>query len=93
VLVLLLTPIFVPIIKQAGIDPVHFGILMMSIVTLGGMTPPVGVAMFAVCSLMDVKIEDYTVEAIPFVAAVVGLIVVLLFLPGLVLWLPNLAFG
>lgn len=93
VLVLLLTPIFVPIVKQIGIDPVHFGILMMSIVTLGGMTPPVGVAMYAVCSLMNVKIEEYTVEAIPFVATVVALIVALLFLPGLVLWLPNLAFG
>lgn len=93
VLVLLLTPIFVPIIQKAGVDPVHFGILMMSIVTLGGMTPPVGVAMFAVCSLMDVRIEDYTREAIPFVAAVICLIGLLLFLPGLVLWLPNLAFG
>lgn len=93
VLVLLLTPIFVPIVKHIGIDPVHFGILMMSIVTLGGMTPPVGVAMFAVCSLMDVKVEDYAVEALPFVATVLVLIVALLFLPGLVLWLPNLAFG
>ncbi len=93
VLVLLLTPIFVPIVKHIGIDPVHFGILMMSIVTLGGMTPPVGVAMFAVCSLLDVKVEDYTVEALPFVATVIALIVALLFLPGLVLWLPNLAFG
>lgn len=93
VLVLLLTPIFVPVVTHIGIDPVHFGILMMSIVTLGGMTPPVGVAMFAVCSLMNVKIEEYTVEAIPFVATVVALIVVLLFFPSLVLWLPNLAFG
>jgi tripartite ATP-independent transporter DctM subunit len=93
VLVLLLTPIFVPIVTQAGMDPVHFGILMMSIVTLGGMTPPVGVAMFAVCSLMHVRIEDYTVEAIPFVATIVALIAALLFLPGLVLWLPDLAFG
>ncbi len=93
VLVLLLTPIFVPIITQIGIDPVHFGILMMSIVTLGGMTPPVGVAMFAVCSLMNVRIEEYTVEALPFIATIVGLIALLLFLPGVVLWLPNLAFG
>ena len=93
VLVLLLTPIFVPVIKTVGIDPVHFGILMMSIVTLGGMTPPVGVAMFAVCSLMDVKIEEYTREALPFVGAVIALIIALLFLPGLVLWLPNMAFG
>lgn len=93
VLVLLLTPIFVPIVTQIGIDPVHFGILMMSIVTLGGMTPPVGVAMFAVCSLMNVRIEEYTVEALPFIATIVGLIALLLFLPGVVLWLPNLAFG
>jgi tripartite ATP-independent transporter DctM subunit len=93
VLVLLLTPIFVPIVTAVGIDPVHFGILMMSIVTLGGMTPPVGVAMFAVCSLMNVRVEEYTVEAIPFVATIVALIVALLFLPGVVLWLPNLAFG
>ena len=93
VLVLLLTPIFVPIVTQVGIDPVHFGILMMSIVTLGGMTPPVGVAMFAVCSLMNVRVEEYTLEALPFLATIIALIVALLFLPGLVLWLPNLAFG
>ena len=93
VLVLLLTPIFVPVVSHVGIDPVHFGILMMSIVTLGGMTPPVGVAMFAVCSLMDVKIEEYTIEALPFLATVIALIIFLLFFPGVVLWLPNLAFG
>ena len=93
VLVLLLTPIFLPVVTAAGMDPVHFGILMMSIVTLGGMTPPVGVAMYAVCSLMDVKIEEYTIEAIPFVATIIAIIVALLFLPDLVLWLPRLAFG
>ncbi|MBB2970810.1 TRAP transporter large permease [Mesorhizobium sp. RMAD-H1] len=93
VLVLLLAPIFVPIVSQLGVDPVHFGILMMSIVTLGGMTPPVGVAMYAVCSLMDVRIEEYTKEALPFLATIIGLIALLLFLPDLVLFLPNWAFG
>ena len=93
VMVLLLTPIFVPIITQIGMDPVHFGILMMSIVTLGGMTWPSGSAMFAVCALMNVTIEEYSIESIPFIAAVVALIAVLVFLPGVVLWLPNLAFG
>lgn len=93
VLVLLLTPIFVPVATAAGIDPVHFGILMMSIVTLGGMTPPVGVAMFAVCSLMGVRIEEYTVEALPFIGTVILIILILLFFPELVLWLPRLAFG
>jgi tripartite ATP-independent transporter DctM subunit len=93
VMVLLLTPIFVPIVKSVGMDPVHFGILMMSIVTLGGMTWPSGSAMFAVCALMDISIEEYSIESIPFITAVCLLIGVLLFLPGLVLWLPNLAFG
>ena len=93
VMVLLLTPIFVPIVVKVGMDPVHFGILMMSIVTLGGMTWPSGSAMFAVCALMDVSIEEYSIESIPFIAAVCALIAVLVFLPGIVLWLPNLAFG
>ncbi|MCA1952996.1 MAG: TRAP transporter large permease [Hyphomicrobiales bacterium] len=90
VLVLLLTPIFVPIIKELGVDPVHFGILMMSIVTLGSMTPPVGVAMYTVCSILDTSVEEYTVEAIPFVLMIVVVVAVLALMPGLVLWLPNM---
>lgn len=90
VMVLLLTPIFVPIIIKVGMDPVHFGILMMSIVTLGGMTWPSGSAMFAVCALMNVSIEEYSIASIPFILAVCGLIVALLFLPQVVLFLPNL---
>ncbi len=92
VLVLLLTPIFVPIIKQLGVDPVHFGILMMTIVTLGSMTPPVGVAMFTVCAIMNVKIESYVRESLPFLAAIVVLVFALLLLPDVVLFLPRLAF-
>lgn len=90
VLVLLLTPIFVPIITQLGIDPVHFGILMMSIVTFGGMTPPVGVAMYTVCSILDTPIEEYFIESLPFVATILAVVGLLLFTPGLVLWLPNM---
>lgn len=92
VLVLLLTPIFVPIVQQVGVDPVHFGILMMTIVTLGSMTPPVGVAMYTVCSLMDCPIEDYIRESVPFLLAILALVTLLLFVPQLVLFLPNIAF-
>lgn len=93
ILVLLLTPIFVPVIESVGFDPVHFGILMMTIVTLGSMTPPVGVAMYTVCSLLDTPIEEYIKESLPFLLAILVLITVLLLSPGLVLFLPNLAFG
>jgi tripartite ATP-independent transporter DctM subunit len=93
ILVLLLTPIFVPVIRSVGFDPVHFGILMMTVVTLGSMTPPVGVAMYTVCSLLNCKIEDYVRESLPFLAAIIALVAVLLFVPDLVLFLPRLAFG
>jgi TRAP-type C4-dicarboxylate transport system permease large subunit len=49
--------------------------------------------MFAVCALMDVSIEEYSIASIPFIVAICALIAVLVFLPGVVLWLPNLAFG
>ncbi|MEI6738477.1 MAG: SLC13 family permease, partial [Pseudomonadota bacterium] len=57
VIVLLLTPILVPVILKVGIDPVHFGLVMMTCVTLGGMTPPVGVAMFAVCGILKCPMD------------------------------------
>lgn len=92
VVTLLLTPILVPVVTRLGIDPVHFGLVMMTTVTLGGMTPPVGVAMYTVCGMLDCPMDEYTREALPFLAAVILLIVLMVFLPGIVLFLPNLMF-
>lgn len=91
--VLLLTPIFLPIIKEAGIDPVHFGILMMTLVTMGGMTPPVGVAMFTACSILKCPTEEYIIDSIPFILAILTLVCVLLFFPSIVMFIPNMVFG
>ncbi|AWE07248.1 C4-dicarboxylate ABC transporter [Lysinibacillus sp. 2017] len=90
VLVLLLTPIFLPVVQQVGIDPVHFGILMMTIVTFGGMTPPVGVTMYTTTSIMKVPLEDYIKESIPFILGVFLLVLILTFFPSLVMFLPDL---
>ncbi len=90
VMVLLLTPIFVPIIKKIGVDPVHFGIVMMSVVTLGSMTPPVGPCMFACMTILDTSMEEYSREVIPFLAMICLVVVILVYTPSLVLWLPNL---
>ena len=89
VIVLLLTPLFVPVIQTAGIDPVHFGILMMTVVTLGSMTPPVGVAMYAVCGILKCPTDQYAIEALPFILAVLALVLFLAFFPGIILFLPN----
>nr|WP_245746008.1 TRAP transporter large permease [Evansella caseinilytica] len=87
---LLLTPIFLPIITQAGIDPVHFGLIMIVLITLGGMTPPLGVTMFAVCSITKTSVLEFTKGAAPFLIAVLILIIMLALFPQIVLFLPDL---
>jgi tripartite ATP-independent transporter DctM subunit len=89
---LLLTPIFLPIVKDMGFDPVHFGILFMTLITMGGMTPPVGVTMFATCSILKCPFEDYVKESIPFILAILAEIMILTFFPQIFMWLPNLIF-
>ncbi|WP_036609674.1 TRAP transporter large permease [Oribacterium sp. P6A1] len=91
--VLLLTPIFLPIMQNYGIDPVHFGVMYMILITMGGMTPPIGVTMYTTCSILGCSVETYTKESIPFVAAIVVLLVLLAAFPQLVLFLPNLVYG
>ena len=90
VIVLLLTPILVPIVVKAGIDPVHFGLVMMTATTLGSMTPPVGVAMYTVCGLLDTPMDEYAREALPLIIAVVALIFTMAFVPQIVMFLPDL---
>jgi len=90
---LLLTPIFLPMVTSVGMDPVHFGVLMATIVTLGVMTPPVGPALFAVCGILDCRVEECSKEEIPFLIAILLLLAILVFFPGVVLWIPNMIFG
>jgi TRAP-type transport system large permease protein len=91
--VLILTPIFLPIVIKLGFDPVHFGILFMILITMGGMTPPIGVTMYSTCTILKCPIETYTREALPFIISIVILLVVLALFPQISLFLPNLVFG
>ena len=91
--VLLLTPIFLPIIMSYGWDPVHFGVMYMILITMGGMTPPIGVTMYTTCSILDCSVETYTKESIPFIVSIVVLLVLLAAFPQLTLFLPNLVYG
>ncbi len=93
VIVLLLTPIFLPIVTKLGVDPVHFGIIMMTIVTMGVMTPPVGTAVYIVCGILDAPLDEFLKDSWPFFAAVILLVLLLIFLPKVVLFLPNLVYG
>ena len=89
---LLLTPILLPIVTKVGVDPVHFGIVMMTIVTMGVMTPPIGTAVYIVCGILETPLDEFIRESLPFFGAVLALVVVLIFIPDLVTFLPNLVY-
>jgi tripartite ATP-independent transporter DctM subunit len=93
VLIIMLTPIFLPLVTKYGIDPVHFGLVFIIAATIGNFTPPVGGAMFVVCQILKCRIGDYTRESTPFLIAVSIVTVLLVFVPEVVLWVPNLIFG
>ncbi|WP_026871109.1 TRAP transporter large permease [Inquilinus limosus] len=93
VLIIMLTPIFLPLIRSLGGDPVHFGLVFIVAATIGNFTPPVGAAMYAVCSILKIPIGEYTRESLPLFAAVALVTLLLVFLPSAVLFVPNLIFG
>jgi tripartite ATP-independent transporter DctM subunit len=93
VLIVMLTPIFMPLLRQYDIDPVHFGLVFIIAATIGNYTPPVGGAMFVVCQILRCPIGEYTSESMPFLVAVSLVALLLIFLPGIVLFMPNLLFG
>ncbi len=90
---LLLTPVFIPVITKLGIDPVHFGVIMMTTLTSGIMTPPVGVALYSTSEIMGCTPAETVRAAIPFYITLFSLVVVLVLFPQIVLFLPNLVFG
>jgi len=86
---ILLTPIFVPVITKLGIDPIHFGLVMIVNLTIGGVTPPVGTLMFVSCSILRVSIQRFTIEALPLLVSAFVVLGLITYIPELVLWLPN----
>lgn len=92
VVILLLTPILLPLVESVGIDPVLFGIIMSIIVTMGILTPPVGVAMYIVNGILKVPMQEYIKESIPFILVVLFVVIILLCFPNIILFLPNLIY-
>jgi tripartite ATP-independent transporter DctM subunit len=93
VLIIMLTPIFLPVIRMLGGDPVHFGMVFIVAATIGNFTPPVGAAMYAVCSILRCPIGTYSRESAPLFLAVATVTLFMIFVPEIVLFVPNLLFG
>lgn len=92
VLILLLTTMLVPVAGAAGIDPIHFGIVMVLTLTLGLLTPPIGIVMLIVCSFFRTTIPVYFKESMYLFLAMAVLLVVIILVPAITTWLPNLIY-
>jgi TRAP-type C4-dicarboxylate transport system permease large subunit len=69
------------------------GVLMMTVTTMGIMTPPVGIAIYTTSTIIGCKPEETAKEAVPFIIAILAVVVVCVFFKDLVLFIPNLIFG
>ena len=90
---ILLTPILAPIGMAVGIDPVHLGLVVVLILTIGAITPPVGTLMFISCGILGVTIEQFTRAVMPLLAAQLVVVALLVCFPELVLTIPNWSMG
>ncbi len=88
--VLIFTPIFLPVVTQLGMDPVHFGIIMVLNLCIGLCTPPVGTVLFVGSSVAKVPVTKVIKPLIPLLIAMIITLILITYIPQLSLWLPNL---
>lgn len=87
--VLIFAPIFLPIVMSFGVDPIHFGIMMVFNLCIGTITPPVGPVLFVGAKVANLRIEDVIRKLVPFFIALVVMLLLVIFIPQLSLWLPG----
>jgi tripartite ATP-independent transporter DctM subunit len=91
-MIILLSPILVPLIKQTGVDPVHFGVVFVLNMMIATITPPVGICGLIASQIAGISMPRFTREVIPYVFAMIVFLFVILFIAPLVTFLPNLVF-
>ena len=89
-MLLICTPIFMPVIVKLGIDPVHFGMIMILNLGIGLITPPVGPTLFVGCAIGKVTMEEVSKELWPFYGAMCMALLLVTYVPAISLWLPGL---
>lgn len=87
---IILAPLLIPAASSLGIDLLHLGIVMVVNIMLGGITPPFGSMMFLTCSLLNIRLQAFIKEVIPFIISLLIILGILTYCPKIVLFLPNL---
>jgi tripartite ATP-independent transporter DctM subunit len=93
VAILILGPMLMPVIENLGIDPVHFGVVMVLNLMLGLLTPPFGVVLFIMTKVSGLKFQEVVISILPFLLPLFAVLILIVFFPGLVTALPNLLMG
>jgi len=88
--IMILTPVLLPVMMKLGVDPIHFGIVLVCCCEIGFATPPLGENMFISSGIANTTLEDVSVKAIPFAAVSIAAVFLIAFVPGISLWLPRL---
>ena len=92
-ILILSVPVLMPLVDAIGIDPVYFGVIATIALATGLVTPPFGLAMFLMCQMADVSIEAFTREGLPFIFCILIGLLLFIYFPQLILWVPDMLMG
>ena len=91
--IIVLAPILAPVAMHFGVDPVHFGMVMVVNLALGMITPPFGVNLFAACTVARISLDRIVTQLVPFVLVVLGCLMIITYVPQLSLFLRDLVYA
>ncbi len=89
-IIIILAPIFLPLVTQMDIDPIHFGVMMVVNTAIGQVTPPLGVNLFVACGLSKISIESISKAVLPMLLAMIVAVLIITYVPSTVMFLPDL---
>jgi C4-dicarboxylate transporter DctM subunit len=91
--IIILAPILLPVAKTVGVDPIHFGIIMVVNLAIGFVTPPLGVNLFVAVGIAKVSLEEICKKIILPLVFMIVILMLITYIPALSLWLPSLLMG
>jgi C4-dicarboxylate transporter DctM subunit len=91
--VLILVPLFLPIVVELGINPIHFGVIMIVNLAIGMLTPPFGLNLFVASGISKMPLSEVTKGVLPFIAVLIVTLLIITFIPQLSLYLPNMIYS
>ncbi len=88
--IIILVPVLLPMITQLGIDPLHFGIILVITNEVALLTPPLGVNLFVASRIANLSVEKISIAVLPYIFALCVCVLLITFIPGIATWLPNM---